>query len=224
MRIFAAQTKAYWTTAYQLLKRPQVVHDMLDVPLQQAVSRCWWFTGWTVMLITIWVFLYNPSVLHPHFARATRGAGLVPAVEAACFVGCVVFGTPLVYGFLRLYTLITHVLTFNIFNTRGQRLRLLNVETTLLPLTACAVGIAALLPFIRWVAVVLFIVLAGYLIGLLGYGYNLIFHKQKVGGLALWFGSTVLTWFVLAIGALAMTVAAAVVAFLGLLVLRPFLH
>lgn len=215
----------YWRTLVRLCTGWNEVHRALDTPLADAVVRSRWFTSWSAA-----VLLASVSVsYHPWWRRVWQRhmLGLLPAGArwavvvlgvAAAVAACMCAA----YGLFRMYTLVGHVLTVNVFKTRGQRLRLLNVQTVLLPLCTPAGAGIVLLRFAHILGLSVLAAVLCYAMVLLSYGYNLIFHRQGLRGFLLLIEGTLLTWFVLAIGALAIAVALAVIAFFVVLVLRAF--
>ncbi|MCF8563445.1 hypothetical protein LLE49_01640 [Alicyclobacillus tolerans] len=217
--------KEYWKTLYFVMKGPSAIRETMDIPLQQALPRARWFTFVSVLLVGVFLWVSPTSgivrlVSGLHIAAPTH-AHLTSSLMA---VAIILISMPVVYGLFRLYTLLAHVMSLNVFKARGQRLRLLNMETTLLTL---AVPIAAgyvvlqITPVGGWLLILAFS-LYGFVLA--SYGYNLIFHKQGLRGSGLLIGSALVTGFVLAIGALAVLVSLAVIAFLILLLLRLFVH
>lgn len=212
----------YWRTLYAILRGQPVLERTLDVPLQEAVIRSRWAAGWTSALLLLTILYRQGTVIQTTLHRVPVDVGLKVTAVAFAAVTSLLLAGGLGYGFLRLYTLVTHVMTVNIFKVRGQRLRLLNVQTSVLSLAVpVLMGIAAMpdSPLGGWLIVGAFSLFA---IALLARGYNLIFHRERLSGLWLLAEGTVVTWFVLAIGTLAITVAVAVMALFLLLILRIF--
>jgi len=208
---------SYWSILLALCSGPKVIAAQLDVPLDVAVPRAWSALTWTLLLFTLSAIIATPTWLsHPlhHIALPST------AVLGFAFV----LSIPILYGFFRLYTLVNHIITINIFKTRGQRLRLLNLETKILSLSAPLAALWLVYQLRPTLAIYFAAVVILYGIYLSGYGYNLVFHKTKWRGIALFIQSSIVSWFVLAIGALAVTVALSVLSFFILLILRPFLH
>jgi hypothetical protein len=221
-KVLQSNPFAYWTTLLELLSRPRVLEHYLDVPLAQAIPRSRWMTAWSTTILGL-AFL-----LHFHLALThwLLGHSATPSrVASACiYVVTLALTAVIGYGFFRLYTLVCHVLTINVFKTRGQRLRLLNAEATLMTLSAPAAAayiVALIQPTLGWA---LFWATFVYFVVLFAHAFNIIFHKQRLGGLWLLLGSTAVTWFVLAIGALAIAVTLAVIAFFIIAVLRLFVR
>jgi hypothetical protein len=212
------QALDYWWTLYRTLRGRPPLKETLDMPLGAAVIRARWAVVWTVLC---WAAATVNEIM-----RKAAKLGPLPhrtwPVWVGLYVLCVACAAVLGYGLFRLYTLVTHVLTVNVFKARGQRLRLLNVETTVLSLSApCALGwgLRSLSPGVGDIIVGLSILGAT---ALLARGYNLVFHTTGWKGLLLLVGGTLITWFVLSIGLLAVLVALAVVSFLAVVVLRLF--
>lgn len=222
MKSGAPQRFAFWQTLIQLSQGKRTLLTHLDIPLTDAVARSKWGVAWSTLLIVIVaLFLKLSAIQH----LLTTKYGLIHSWPYVMGLFTLVVGSILgaiLYGLFRLYTLVAHVMTINIFKTRGQRLRLLNIETTLLPLIVpLGIGIA-IRDVSPWIGNLIVVATLLYLIYLAGVAYNVIFHKTGVQGMRLFIGSTLVTWFVLAIGALAITVALSVIAFFLLLILRLF--
>lgn len=219
--LFASNPFSYWITLLQLLSRKGVVEHYLDVPLTEAVPRSQWATAWSTSLLGVCLLLhFHGAWMHPTLIKSSASRLVVWSTSVGIFLVLLLLAALIGYGFLRLYTLVTHVLTINVFKTRGQRLRLLNVETTLLSLSIPLAGAYMVSLLIPALGQTLIGLICLYLIVLLARSYNTIFHKQRLAGFALLVGGTLVTWFVLAICALAITVTVAVLAFLVLAVLR----
>ncbi|QSO45975.1 hypothetical protein [Alicyclobacillus mengziensis] len=214
----------YWHNLLGLCTGERVVQENLDIPLDKAVVRSRYAAFWssTLILYAIGVYLLE---LHgwPHWLTSIPMAfklvmfilGVLVIIFAAGFIA---------YGLLRLYTLVGHNLTTNLMKVRGQRLRLLSAETTLLSLSAPLVAgfvVHTIFPTLGW-GIMMATVLYG--IVLTARIYNTIFHIQGLSGLWVFLGGTLVTWFVLAIGALAVAVAGGVIGFVLLLILRGFRH
>jgi hypothetical protein len=215
---------SYWTSLWYVFTRRHAIPESLDIPLQAAILRSRWMTGWSMLILVIGLIWRYPAIIH----RVNLLVTLNPSphsLTAGVFLLLAVFVTSILgYGLLRLYTLVAHNLTTNIFKTRGQRLRLLNLETTLMtfsfPLT-----IGLMLTKVSLVAGGIVIGLSLlFLIILLSYGYTLIFHKRGLQGFYLLIGSTLLTLFVFLMGAIAVAVSLGVMAFFVLVILRLFVH
>lgn len=214
----------YWRDLLRLFTGEGVIHENMDIPLDEAVVRSRYASFWSSALIVYAIAMYlltghnNPqwtTSLPLAVELLTFVVGIVVVIVGAGFA---------VYGLLRLYTLVGHNLTTNLFKVRGQRLRLLSAETTLLSLVAPFVGglmVRTMFPVLGW-AIMTATVL--YAVILAGRVYNTIFHTKGISGLWVFLAGTLVTWFVLAIGALAVAVAAGVIGFLLLLILRGFHH
>lgn len=218
---------AYFITLVRLFAGWKEIDRHLDLPLQAAVVRARWSVGWTVATLAAGALIAHPNALRSvarlltnrlHTPSTTWFVGIAGSVIALALAITVA------YGLLRMYTLITHVLVTNVFKTRGQRLRLLNAQATLLPLSAPTGFALALSPSAPDVTWGLFVAIIMYAATLLSYAYNRIFHQHRLRGFLLLVEGTLLTWFVIAIGALAIAVALAVIAFFVVLVLRAFTH
>ncbi|MCL6516637.1 hypothetical protein [Alicyclobacillus sp.] len=212
----------FWRTLWRLRRGPGAVLELLDIPLDLAIRRSRGTAGWVTALGLLAVCIARPDlwvapqrVLHlpPH-------AG--PAVLAAVWVVFAIGLAAAVYGLLRLYTLVAHVMATSVFKARGQRLRLLNVECTALALAAPAVVGVALT---RWAPVLGWTVAAlSALAGLwcMAVGCGAVFHRSAPAGLWLWSGATLVTVFVLGIGAIAVAAALGVLSLFILVFLRVF--
>lgn len=213
----------YFLSLARLSHGRQAINVYLDTPLSDATIRSRIASVWAALFSLIGYTTYRYNMDIP--ARLSK-LPMVPRVVlfVLLFIAIWLCLSVAGYGFLRLFTLVSHNLTTNLLKVRGQRLRLLNVYTTLLSLFApmcLGLGIS------HWNSDLGFILLAAlgvYALVLLTFGYNVIFHKQGWQGFRLVVLGLSVTAFVLAIGALAIGVAAAVVAFLVVVVLRPFLH
>ncbi|KPV43685.1 hypothetical protein [Alicyclobacillus ferrooxydans] len=214
----------FWIDFLRLCMGERVIKDNLDIPFDKAVVRSRYAALWASTLTA-----YAAAITYLHrdglpkwlMTQSTSLRAVLLVIIALVLAG--VSGT-VGYGVLRLYTLVTHNLTTNLFKVRGQRLRLLSVETTLLSLVLpiAAGWVLQLYSLVLGWAVMLIAILYGLI--LLSRIYNVIFHIHRLRGLYVLVGGTLVTWFVLSIGALAIAVAAAVVGFLILLVLRAFHH
>lgn len=125
---------SYWQSLIELVTHPKTAVEKVDVPLPAAATQAKWNSGWTVLCFWLTILVVHGKQL-PHTADSLFGSPLPGIVAWLSFLLCGMIAVPLTYGFLRLYTLVTHVLTLNVFKVRGQRLRLLNLETKLLPLS-----------------------------------------------------------------------------------------
>lgn len=213
---------SYWTTCIQTIRRgPSSIRANLDIPLQDGIRRSQWFSAWSSILISLGLLISHPGLVQRIYAHPGVAHGLEPVVLWLLFF---VLAIPFSYGFLRLFTLVNHVMTINVFKTRGQRLRLLNTETTLLSLAPIATIGLLVGKFSVILEISILSAVSAYILVLLGYSFNLIFHKQGIQGFYLVLGSYLVTWFVLFMGALAITVMVAVLAFFALAFLRLFSH
>lgn len=209
----------FWTHLVRLVVHPTSALDSLDIPLEQALTKSRWFSAWAALMVALSVWIsrlqHGESGLLTIRTQGTYLNGVLSVVLAIVWI-------PVFYALFRLYTLITHVITLNVFKTRGQRLRLLNLLTSLLPMTVLAPVISAFWTHIPVVSVVLLCAALVELIWVFALGYNKIFHKTGLRGVILWLEGTLVSGFVLAIGALAVTVTIGVLAFFVLLFLRMF--
>jgi len=216
----------YWTTLYfTVVRGHQAIRSHLDVPLDQAIRRSRWFTAWNVVVLGLGLMLARPQLL-TSLAHRLLGETSSHQVGWATLVWLMVMviAIPAAYGLFRLFTLVNHIMAVNVFRTRGQRLRLLNVETTvssLSPIVAFGLIVSRLSGPVGYTVVIL----AGlFAVFLLAYGFNLIFHKTGIRGLVLLVESYLVTWFVLLMGGLAISVMIAVLAFFVVVALRLFVH
>ncbi|MCL6627291.1 MAG: hypothetical protein K6T68_11995 [Alicyclobacillus shizuokensis] len=216
---------AYWKDLIRLLSRPRSVLDHLSQPLATAVLRCRWATAWSVGVTALASWIVHPD-WPTQAARLVSGRPMPPALANLGVFLAALLCIPIAYGGLRLYTLIHHVVAVNVCRTAGIRLKLLNLETALLPLTVLfAIGWvgAAWHPWLgqAWLAAVSVLAL-----WLLGEGHNAIFVRRRrkrlgrLGGIGLWLTAAVLTLFILAVGAAAIAITISVISFLVLLPLR----
>jgi hypothetical protein len=202
-----------------------VVRMHLDIPLESAIRRSQWAAAWTGMVALCAAWIRWPNALSLFVDPLQIPAALKSVLAAAAFAVALALSVPLAYGFLRLYTLVHHVMVMNVFKCRrGQRLRLLNFYSSTLPLVVPLAAGADLSTISRAIGWPLVCATAAYYLYLTAVAYNRIFHRRQLGGLALWIGGTLVTWFVLFIGALGIAVALAVIAFFGLIVMRIFTH
>jgi hypothetical protein len=214
---------SYWYTLIKLCTGEQVLYQNLDRSLQETIVRARYAAAWSgtiVSLLVFWTWFINHGL-----PLWLNGHGTIPIVLTVFTVILGVVGAGLIgYGLLRLYTLLAHNLTTNLFKVRGQRLRLLSVQTSLLSLVfplALARGLATYHPTVGWLLIVL---VCGYAVSLMARAYNYIFHLNGLRGLLVLCGGTLVTWFVLAIGALALCAAIGVIGFFGAVILRAFHH
>jgi hypothetical protein len=215
----------FWQTLMDLVCFRDVVRNRLDVPLEFAIPRSRWAAGWTAAVAMLAAWIRWPDALSLVVDPLQVPAAFRPVLAAAAFVVAVALSVPLAYGFLRLYTLVHHVMVMNVFKCRrGQRLRLLNFYSSTLPLVVPVAMGVDISTVSRAVGGALVCATAAYYLYLTAVAYNRIFHRRQLGGLGLWLGGTLVTWFVLFIGALGIAVALAVIAFFCLAVMRVFTH
>lgn len=217
----------FWRTLGRLCMGWHVVAVTLDLPLDQAVRRSRRFIVWALAVMTAGLVIANPGLLTGSEALLARHLGIsawVWVVWAIVAVTALIFAAVVAYGLLRLYTLIHHVLTLNVFKTRGQRLRLLNVETTLLPLSVPTAAAVALNPHAHLASWVLYAAVLIYGTCTLAYAYDHIFHQTGLRGLLLLIEGTLLTWFVMGAAAIAIAAALGVIVLIIVLILRGFVH
>ncbi|WP_067933126.1 hypothetical protein [Alicyclobacillus kakegawensis] len=217
---------AYWRDLVRLLGRPRSVLDHLSQPLATAILRCRWATAWSVIVAALASWTIHPD-WPTQAARLVSGRPVHPALANFGFVLAVLVSIPIVYSGLRLYTLIHHVVAVNVCRTAGIRLKLLNLETKLLPLTVLfAIGWVGT-AWQPWLGRVWLAAVSVLALWLLGEGHNAIFVRRRrkrlgrLGGIGLWLTAKLLTLFILAVGAAAIAVAISVISFLVLLLLRP---
>jgi len=217
---------SYWPSWFQLFTGRRSILATIDIPLVEAPRRTKLFTIWTLFIIAIAVAIVNPvwwqtllrTVLgHSSFVFGQTVLSIILWIITwivASFVG---------YGFLRLYTLISHVMTTNIFKTRGQRLRLLNAYTTLLPFLSVASIVSVITtrwPFGGYLFGIMMVLYAAYLVGI---AFQTIFHKSSwLSGFSLFLAATLVTLFIVTIGAIAFTAVLAVLIFFALVIARAF--
>jgi hypothetical protein len=216
----------YWITLMHLFSRKDVIESTMDIPLDAAVRRTIRAVLWSTVLGLISFAIAMPTtVLHLQAMLPLHASTMRTVVFCVALVVLTPILSIAIYGLLRLYTLVSHVMTINVFKTRGQRLRWLNAETTILSLTApLAMGWAlSRLNVILGRSVMLAVAI--YALYLFSCAYHLIFHKKtRIGGLLLFLGSTLVAWFVLLIGALGVMVAFSIIWLFILMVLRVFHH
>ncbi len=215
----------YWHTLVDLLCFRAVVGTDLDLPLDSAIAQSRWAAAWTgtVVVLAAWIRWPNAAeaVLKPLHASTDVRAALTLGILLIALS----LAIPAAYGFLRLYTLVHHVMVMNVFKCRrGQRLRLLNFYSSTLPLAvplAAGVDLTAVSRLVGWAIIC---AVSVYYLYLTSIAYNRIFHRQKLGGFGLWAGGTLLTWFVLVIGTIGIAATLAVISFFALVVMRVFTH
>ncbi|WP_188882679.1 hypothetical protein [Alicyclobacillus cellulosilyticus] len=202
----------FWRAGLRLWRDNEPLLTALDMPLPAAKSRAWGYCLWAVLCWSAacaWTWVERTRAW-------PSGAGW--------YIVCVAAAWPAGYGWFRLYTLVAHVMTTNIFQVRGQRLRMLNVLTSVMALqpylALAAFCIAVPAPWSFCLGTALAVATAGRSLWLVTDGYGRVFHCGRGRALVLFLGGTVLTAFVFAVGLLAMAVAAGVVAWLALAFLR----
>lgn len=216
----------YWVALYgTVVHGRQAVRSHLDVPLNQAIVRSRWFTAWNVAVLGLGLMWARPNFVRG-FAHHLFGETLPlpPGLSTVVWVTAMLLALPAAYGLFRLFTLVNHIMALNVFRTRGQRLRLLNVETTvssLSPIVGVGLVVSRLSQPFGYAIIGLTALFALFL---LSYGFNLIFHKTGIRGLILLIESYLVTWFVLLMGGLAISVTLAVLAFFVVVGLRLFVH
>lgn len=216
-------TLGYWKALFGLLQgKPPLLN--LDRTLPEAFNQSKTSAGWSGGLLYVSVLIgWQPGT--PHWLTqwsAQPGLFWTIAILAGIGLGCCWIAC--LYGLLRLFTLVNHVLVTTVFKVRGQRLRLLNLETDILPLgVVTSIGLACLH---LSVSVGLSIVFASLVYGLvwLSVGYNAIFHTHRLRGLGLVIGGIFLTGLVFAIGIIAIGIMLGVMAFIIAALIRPFHH
>jgi hypothetical protein len=214
----------YWRALAQLILFRDVVTPNLDIKLELAIARCKWATAWTGLVAALAIVLRHPNVVTSSLAASGVHVQLHRFETSVLTVALTVLGLCVTYGFLRLYTLVHHVMVTNIFKCRGQRLRLLNFYGSILPLSVPLAIAHDIWPYLHWLSAALTAMVILYIVWLHSRTYNVIFHKRGAGGLWLFMGGTLVTWFVLCIGALGIAVTFAVLSFFMLVLLRLFTH
>lgn len=224
-RDFRADWAGYWFTLGRLLRGTRVLHQQLDIPLEPGIRRSRWTALWVAGLGVAAVLIARPDVW-PALRQALRlpAAGWASAATLAAWVALAGLLAIVTYGLLRLYTLVAHVIATNVFKTRGQRLRLLNVECTALTLAAPVSAGVALTHWSVWGGALIACAFALYAAWVMALGYAAVFHKRPLSGLWLWLATSAVSGFVLLIGALAVAVTAGVLSLFFLVVLRMFVH
>lgn len=214
----------FWKVLGRLTTGDKIVRDRLDCPLQLAVIRAHITSSWAATFVLAAV-LTNRYTRHPLPSLLTKLDDKMQVLACAAIIFVLWLVSCLVsYGFLRLFTLLTHNLTTNLFKVRGQRLRLLNVYTSGLSFAFPLAVATVLEPFAKAPALIIIGALSCYLTVLLARAYNLIFHKSGWQGFRLLVGGFMVTAFVLCIGVLAIAAAISVIIFLVLVLFRPILH
>lgn len=213
----------YWITLARLLKGPRALRDGLDRPLEEVIAKSRWATLWSVIVLVVAILIGSPRI-HNLLAHTEQQHGtLAPLFIALGTLVAVCLTFFVSYGLLRLYTLISHNLTTNLFKVRGQRLRLLHTFATVLSLTPF-VGLAFALHMVVPVVSTLLYVLTGlYTLYLTERVYRVIFHRNT-HTLDLVIGGTLVSCFVLAICGVAVAAALGVIGFLFAVIVRSALH
>jgi hypothetical protein len=203
----------YWIVFVRLFRGIAVIDETLDIPLRDAKVRC--------ILAVVWTMLcWYVAVLLQQRLTEARWLLLAPGLRTEILIILCVFGIAAAYGLLRLFTLVSHTVTIHLLRARGQRLRLLNAETTILslsPLAATSWWLAARHGWPGWVLLGLTLTWAAILFTR---AYNRIFHRRGLQGLVLWIGSTLLTVIVLTICLVSVLAAGGVLVVLLIAVLR----
>ncbi|GMA52285.1 hypothetical protein GCM10025857_36420 [Alicyclobacillus contaminans] len=212
---------SYWTLLSRLVPLDRFGEAAaFDSSLETATVRAVWTSLWAGVITATAVLMHHIHAIRFEFHRLSS-----PHPQAAIWFGIALAvgwlaSGPACYGLLRLYTLVHHVLVLNVFKCRGQRLRLLNLHTQLLPLTAPLAAAYACWPVAPRLGASLTTAVVAYSVCIQAVAYNAIFHRRRLGGLGLLLGGSVITWFVLAVGALAIAISVAVLCFFALLLLR----
>ncbi|MCL6597883.1 MAG: DUF3040 domain-containing protein [Alicyclobacillus macrosporangiidus] len=216
----------FWSTCFRMARRPRTVIDTLSLPLAAAVRRCRWATAWSVTLLALATWLADPGWPTTTVRHLLSAPWVGPDIANLAYVTAALLTMPTGYGIVRLYTLIHHTLAVNVFHTAGLRLKLLNLETTLLSLSFPYAVCEVLGKWMPWIGSLGFIVVSAFAVWLVGVGYDMIFVRRQrrrlglTGGILLWMGATALTLFVLVVGAATVLVALSVVGFFVVLVAR----
>lgn len=210
---------SYFTSLYSLCRGPRTIFKTIDTPLDRAIRTSRHTTAWTVIVMVLSLAVTQPAWIE----RLEYQSGWRPAHGLlTCLIWIIVtaIAVPVAYGIVRLYTLVGHVMTLNVFKARGQRLRLLNLHTSLLTLSFPAAAIIVLYRTVPGLGAVLACAVALYFCVIAAIGYNFIFHRRALGGFLLWMGGSLVTLFVLFIGLLALLVALGVIGFFAVVLLR----
>lgn len=213
-----------WNDIIRLCTGEKVIYEKLDLSLEATTARARYTALWSSTALAYAIlFTWLQSHQIPQWLQVQSSVLSVVIIALLAIVMALISGI-VGYGLLRIYTLIGHNLTTNLLKVRGQRLRLLSLQTTTLSLSVPFVIAWVIARYVPLLGGFLMLVIGVYAVILLARGYNYIFHVRKVKGLWVLLGGTMLTVFVLCIGALAIAVALAVIWFLVLVVLRGFRH
>lgn len=213
---------SYWSTMVLALLRPRYAEQHIDIKLEEAVRRSRWYSAWSTIIWSLWL-LGERFSLWTNWLNNKAGTAN-PAWQWIITIVLVFIAIPVAYGLFRLYILLTHVVTLNVFKVRGQRLRLLNLQTTILTLSGPTVLGLALLPLNTSIGNLILAICVIYAVWMTARGYNSIFHKTRIGGLLLFIGATLITGFITAMAGVALAAALGVIGFFLLLILRSFTH
>ncbi|QQE77134.1 hypothetical protein [Alicyclobacillus sp. SO9] len=213
---------SYWSTMVLTLIRPRFAEQHIDIQLEEALNRSRWYTAWSTIIWAFWLYTTQHR-LWIHWL--SHQAGIVsPGWQWLMTLFVVFISLPVTYGLFRLYILLTHVVTLNVFKVRGQRLRLLNLETTMLTLSGPTVVGLAVMPSSESIGNLILAICIIYAGWMTARGYNHIFHKTRVKGFLLFVGATLVTGFIAAMAGVALAATLGVLGFFLLLILRSFTH
>lgn len=208
---------SYWNTLLGLLHGRIELERILDFPLKAAVKRAWscaaWTTLWTLVLLGITHSSWMTN-MHPMFKELLWV--IIPTL--------LIVGTLAVYGLLRLYILVSHVIATNIFRKRGQRLRWLNQQTSILSLTFPMCIASMLFQFNHWISLFLICAVTIYAIVLSTITCQLVFHTDKLHGFMFLIKLNIVSWFVTAICLLAFLVALFILSLIAIAFIRLFIR
>ncbi|MBX5436620.1 MAG: hypothetical protein IRZ33_05310 [Alicyclobacillaceae bacterium] len=221
----------YWRTLLELARRPRAaVEGNLDIPLPAAFRRARHMAAWSACCLLAAVLVRTGQPLALWWSRRLAFPAAWPTAVAETVAAALAtsaawaVSSAALYGILRLYTLVAHTMAIHIFQAQGRRLRLLNVEATILPLSAPAALGIALLRVSAPVGWVLIGCTAAWSGALLAWGHNVVFHRRGLGGFRLWAGSGLLAAFVLCVGLLAVMAAVGVIGLFAAAAVRSFVH
>ncbi|MCL6453679.1 MAG: hypothetical protein K6T78_08670 [Alicyclobacillus sp.] len=214
----------YWLLIPALCRGDRAVRERMDIPLQQAVTRTRVASGWAwaCTLAAIAANVLPSHAMPTAWTRLTLFAQV--GLWTCTTLAALAFGGAAAYGFLRLFTLVSHNLTTTLFKVRGQRLRLLNVLASCQTFVVAYAAGAVLEPRSPVVAWVWCVGVSVYLAWVLARSYAVIFHSSFRQAVRLVLGGFLISAFVLAVGAVAVGAALGVIALVVILLIRPAIH
>jgi hypothetical protein len=206
---------SYWQTLFHLYRGQAELSKRLDLPLKEATTRAWSTISWTVICTMAAMLTVKSSLLSEMVSY--MGFWSVFVLPIALIL--TVF---LSYGFFRLYVLVSHVLAINIFKSRGQRLRWLNLLTTILALSFPATLAIVVFYHTYWPGLIFGAAVGIYSLALGTWACKLVFHKTTWRGFGFLLGLNTVTTFILITCCIAALAAMFILGFFVLLIARIF--